>query len=54
MLSDYGASADVIIGARFQAWPLAFVRDEAGRHTGVGQEATCDAAHSRGSVAAVK
>ena len=37
MLSDYGASADVIIGARCQACPLAFVRDEAGRHAGVGQ-----------------
>ena len=28
MLSDYGASADVIIGARCQACPLAFVRDD--------------------------
>ena len=37
MLSDCGASADVIIGARCQACPLAFVRDEAGRHAGVGQ-----------------
>jgi len=37
MLSDYGASADVIRGARCQACPLAFVRDEAGRHAGVGQ-----------------